>query len=333
MPRTTSTSAGAPAPSSSARLSRSTSTVPGTSRTAGSMSRGSARSSRNSGAGPALGLDGRDELGAEDQLGGAGARDDEVDVGQLGPHRLHRDSAPADVAASRSPWAKVRFAMTISARPSRASVVAVSALIEPAPTTRARRPASGAELGAGVRDADPDQRAAGLVDRGLGAGPLADPQRVLDELVQDAAGGAGLLRQGQRGADLTDDLALADDHRVQPARDAEQVLDRAVLVVHVQVRGQLLQPEAGVPGEQLGDVRQAAVELLDDRVDLDPVAGRQDDDLGHVLGRHRVRQELGQRVAGEGRALQQADRARSGGTARRRGRSCLRPRTRGLARA
>ena len=44
----------------------------------------------------------------------------------------------------------------------------------------------------------------------------------------------------QRRAHLAEDLALADDHRVQAAGDREQVRDGAVLVVHVEVRGELV---------------------------------------------------------------------------------------------
>ena len=44
----------------------------------------------------------------------------------------------------------------------------------------------------------------------------------------------------ERLAGLAEDLALADDHRVQPGGDVEQVRDRAVVVVHVEVRHDVL---------------------------------------------------------------------------------------------
>ena len=45
--------------------------------------------------------------------------------------------------------------------------------------------------------------------------------------------------------DLAEDLALADDHRVEAADHGEQVRDGAVLVVHVEVRSQRLEGHAG----------------------------------------------------------------------------------------
>ncbi len=138
----------------------------------------------------------------------------------------------------------------------------------------------------------------------------------LDELVEHPAGAAVLLRHGERGPDLAEDLALADDHRVQSAGHREQVLHGPVLVVHVQVRAQLLQPDPGVPAQQFGDVGQAAVELLDDGVDLHPVAGGEHRDLGEVLGGGGVGEQLVQAVAGQRRPLQQADRSRCGATDR-----------------
>ena len=51
-------------------------------------------------------------------------------------------------------------------------------------------------------------------------------------------------------AELPEDLRLADDHRVEPGGDREQVLDGPVLVVHVEVVGQLVGGDAGVSASQ-----------------------------------------------------------------------------------
>ena len=56
------------------------------------------------------------------------------------------------------------------------------------------------------------------------------------------------LASGERLPDLAEDLALADHHRVQAAGHREQVLHGAVLVVHVQVRGQLVERHARSAG-------------------------------------------------------------------------------------
>ena len=81
-----------------------------------------------------------------------------------------------------------------------------------------------------------DQRRCGAVDVGLGARALADPQRLLEQHVEGRADGAELLAEPERVAGLAEDLALADGHRVEPGRDLEQVRDRAVVVVDVEVR-------------------------------------------------------------------------------------------------
>ena len=81
-----------------------------------------------------------------------------------------------------------------------------------------------------------DQGRRSAVDVGLGVGALADPQRLLEEHVEGGSDGAELLAEPQGLAGLAEDLALADGHRVQPGRDLEQVRDRAVVVVDVEVR-------------------------------------------------------------------------------------------------
>ena len=203
---------------------------------------------------------------------------------------------PPTVAASRSAWARVRLA-TVSRR----TLLARDAGCQGAHRSRAddqhlatRQRAEHADRLVQCRG---DQRPAGPVDAGLGAGALADAQRLLGELVEGPAGRAGLLRQSQRDLDLADDLALSDDHRVEPARDGEQVRHRPVLVLHVEVRSQPVQRHlcmAGEQGRRLGDT---GMELVDVGVDLDPVAGGEDDRLGCVLAADQVGEQLGHGVA------------------------------------
>jgi len=61
-------------------------------------------------------------------------------------------------------------------------------------------------------------------DRGLRPGPLAGPQRRVDQAGDDRAGGSRRAGRAGRVLDLGDDLVLTDGHRIQPARDREQVL-------------------------------------------------------------------------------------------------------------
>ena len=164
------------------------------------------------------------------------------------------------LAATRSACSLVRLATAMLAAPLRAAVAAARALIEPAPTMSTRRPASasvpdrpGGELDRGAQQAE-----AGPADRGLGPGPLAGAQREPPELAEHPAGGAVLRRQLDRRAHLAEDLVLADHHRVEAGRHREQMADRPLLVVHVQVRGELGRRHPAVPGEQFADGRDAA---------------------------------------------------------------------------
>ena len=72
--------------------------------------------------------------------------------------------------------------------------------------------------------AGPGQRDALGTDGGLRAGPLACPQRRVDQPGDGGAAGSGRDGRAGRGLDLGDDLFLANGHRIQPARDREQVL-------------------------------------------------------------------------------------------------------------
>lgn len=54
------------------------------------------------------------------------------------------------------------------------------------------------------------------VDSGLGVDPFAHSQRLLRHLVRGVPDGARLLGAGVRGTQLSKDLRLADDHRVEP---------------------------------------------------------------------------------------------------------------------
>ena len=78
-----------------------------------------------------------------------------------------------------------------------------------------------AERAAGELDRDRRDRHRALRDPGLGAGPLAGDERGAKEAVEDRPGGALDQRQLVGALDLSLDLGLADDHRVEPGGDAE----------------------------------------------------------------------------------------------------------------
>ncbi len=199
-------------------------------------------------------------------------------------------------SASRSARAALRLVIRSGPTPARVSVATDSAPIAPAPITSAGRPVEVAEVDGGDLERGGDDALPGLVDAGLGVRPLADPQRLLHQLVQQPAGGVGLGGRVVGVAELAEDLRLADDHRVEPGGHPERVPHGRLVVVHVEVAGQLGGRDAGLLGEHVADVAEAAVEAGDRRVDLDPVAGGEHHGLADVrLGDQLVQQ------AGHGR--------------------------------
>ncbi len=81
-----------------------------------------------------------------------------------------------------------------------------------------------AQVPGGEIEAGPGQRDAFGADRGLRPGPLAGPQRRVDQAGEGGTGGSRRAGRAARVLDLGNDLVLTDGHRIQPARDREQVL-------------------------------------------------------------------------------------------------------------
>ena len=125
-------------------------------------------------------------------------------------------------------------------------------------------------------------------DRGLGAGPLAHFDRVAERARQQRPAGRLVLGRVPRLAHLAEDLALADDHRVEAGGHAEEVRDRGVVVVRVQQVGELVGVDARRVGEEVADVLHRRVEERGVRVDLGAVARGEQHDLGEVLGAGRA---------------------------------------------
>jgi hypothetical protein len=149
-----------------------------------------------------------------------------------------------------------------------------------------------AQFGVGHAECDRDDGGACGVDAGFGMHTLADCQRPLGQLVQHAADGAVRLGGGIGATDLAEHLRLANHGRVQAAGHREQVLDGGLAVADVGVFGEVGHRHPGTFGEHLADGRQAAVEGVDDRVDLDAVAGREHHGLGHQRRLHDLVDDL-----------------------------------------
>ena len=139
----------------------------------------------------------------------------------------------------------------------------------------------------GEIQASPGQRDAFGADRGLCAGPLAGSKRRVDQARDGRAGSACRVGRRDRGLDLGDDLILTDGHRVQAARDREQVLSGRAAAQdpcrpHDLIRrdmpagGQQIRHRPGHPSGWRGH----------SGVDLHSITGRQDHRL--VDSRHRM---------------------------------------------
>ena len=74
------------------------------------------------------------------------------------------------------------------------------------------------QLDRGVADRDRAFAEAGFV-----SDPLADGERGMEQAMGDGAGEMEVARRGVCGLHLTEDLRLADDQRIEPGGDAEQV--------------------------------------------------------------------------------------------------------------
>src|SRR5690606_8476699 len=139
--------------------------------------------------------------------------------------------------------------------------------------------------------------------------PLADAQRLLGQFVQRLADGPDFGGFLVGLADLAEDLRFADDHRVQPGRHREQVLDRRAGVVDVEVVGQVADLGTGVPGQHPDDLVQPPVEGLRDRVHLHPVAGGEHESFSDLLVVQQLPEDLGQVVGADRNLLQHPHRS------------------------
>src|SRR5207248_5078067 len=132
----------------------------------------------------------------------------------------------------------------------------------------------------------------------------------LEYLAEHRTGAALLARRLERVLHLPENLRLADDERVEPRGDAEQVRDRRAVAVLEQVRLERLRRELVILAEEPDQLlaRARGVGRLD--VDLRTVARRQHDRFAY---RRLVREREQRRAdvaAGEVQPLAQRQRRR-----------------------
>ena len=306
-----------PASTKACRSSRSRRVTPGRARTAGSMSRGMPMSTISSG------------RVARAAMIGVRSAGPSTTVGE--PVELRRTSAPARAAGSwsRSTTSAPTFSATLTARwrvrlaTTTVGPVAVGGLggrgqvvghaLAHLPRAQQHQLAAreGAQTVGGQADRGLRQRRDAPADGRLRPDPLADLEGVAEQPRQPGSGRPLVAGPLPGGADLAQDLALAQHHRLQARGHAEQVGRGRLVVVGEEVVAEVLRREEGQPGEEVADVLHAAVEALGDHVDLGAVARRQDDGLAHEVAAHQVAQGLGQVLGRDGHALEDLERDRA----------------------
>ena len=114
-------------------------------------------------------------------------------------------------------------------------------------------------------------------DRRRRAHFLRDGKSVLEQFVQQRAHRPSLFGTAGSVLHLTEDLRLAEDHRVEPARDAKDMPDRIALRIGIEIRRDFAQRQVMKTRQPVGSV----LRLLRGEVQFGAIAGRQDRRLAH----------------------------------------------------
>ena len=191
-------------------------------------------------------MTGLDRAALDEQVLRAGGREQHV-AGDRATSGISSSgiARPPTRSASSSARAAVRLATTISRTPAPAERErhALAHARRRRARARAGRRASRAARSASATAAD-DTDTAWRPMRGLGAGPLADLDRVAERAREQRPAGRLALGRVPRLAHLAEDLALADDHRVEAGGHPEEVRDGGVVVVRVEQVGELVGVDA-----------------------------------------------------------------------------------------
>ena len=128
---------------------------------------------------------------------------------------------------------------------------------------------------------------------------LGDREGALEQLVQLRAERAVFFGDAHRILHLAENLRLADDHRIEPAGDAEGMADRFRLVVGIDVRGDFVAFDLVILGQPVDH----HLRRLGGAVDFGTVAGGQDRDLANRPVARQVGQRMRQFVGAKRHAL------------------------------
>ena len=135
---------------------------------------------------------------------------------------------------------------------------------------------------------------------------FGDGEGLLKQAIQDFSGDAGLVR-GRKGLfHLPEDLRFAQNHGVEPGRDAEHMLDRFMVGMPVKIGMNVAAVQPVIVAEPFDDL--FVVRGLESAVKLGAVAGGDNRCLGYAAAAGYFMQGVDQLVGGERRLLADIDR-------------------------
>ncbi len=147
-------------------------------------------------------------------------------------------------------------------------------------------------------------------DAGLGAHALRDRERLVEDAVEDGAGRARLGGEVVEALQLAEDLRLADHHRVEARRHAEEMADGVAVVMDEEMLREGRRRDAALAREELADRPGYGIVVAPERERFDSIAGRDERRLLHAVDRREPRERRRQRAVLEREPLAQLDRRR-----------------------
>ena len=142
---------------------------------------------------------------------------------------------------------------------------------------------------------------------GLAPHALAGGERGVEQAVEERAGRVQIGRGRVGLLHLAEDLRLADDERIEPGGDPEQVAGGVGFAAGVDVRPQIVGRHGAGRRQEAGHRLVAVLEAVAGRVELGPVAGREQHHFAErrIAGQRRHR--LAEIAGGERQPLAQVD--------------------------
>ena len=251
----------------------SSSVTPGSSRAAGSTSRGTATSTISRSVPPRRVMTVLMSLCSQHDVSGASGGDDHIGCDQFRLQPVEAHHSPAACLCGRRGPVRCAVGHCDVHRAGAGQRLECAGGHVPGAQHQHSPRREGAETLLGQRHGGMGQRRDALRDAGSGPDLLAGLHRPAEQRIEHRAHGALALCGLPGIPDLAQYLVLAHHHRVEPGRHAEQVPHRFGVVKGVELVGDGLGRQSRVLGEHFADVGVTTVEALGVGVDLGAVAG------------------------------------------------------------